>query len=95
MRLIDTHSHIYDADFDADIQEVINRATDNGVFKILLPNVDSESIKPMMDLAEKFDFLYPMMGLHPTSIKEDWEKELLMPVKSLRLTKFQLGLHLD
>ena len=76
MRLIDTHSHIYDADFDADIQEVIDRATDNGVFKILLPNVDSESIKPMMDLAEKFDFLYPMMGLHPTSIKEDWEKEL-------------------
>jgi TatD DNase family protein len=76
MRLIDTHSHIYDADFDSDIQEVIDRATDNGVIKILLPNVDSESIKPMMNLAEKFDFLYPMMGLHPTSIKEDWENEL-------------------
>mgnify|MGYP002507998270 FL=1 len=76
MRLIDTHSHIYDADFDSDIQEVIDRATDNGVFKILLPNVDSESIKPMMNLAENFDFLYPMMGLHPTSIKEDWENEL-------------------
>ena len=53
MRLIDTHSHIYDADFDSDIQEVIDRATDNGVIKILLPNVDSESIKPMMNLAEK------------------------------------------
>lgn len=76
MKLIDTHSHIYETEFDSDIQDVINRAEDNGVYKILLPNVDSTTINPMLNLSKQFDNLYPMMGLHPTSIKEDWEKEL-------------------
>ncbi|MFA8435649.1 MAG: TatD family hydrolase [Marinifilaceae bacterium] len=77
MRLIDTHSHIYSSEFNGDIQDVINRAQEAKVEKILLPNIDSESIPKMMELTETFPGIcYPMMGLHPTSVKENYEEEL-------------------
>lgn len=76
MKLIDTHSHLYDEVFNSDIEETLSRAKDAGVYKILLPNVDVATIQPMMELSEKFDDLYPMMGLHPTSVKENWQSEL-------------------
>ena len=77
MQLIDTHSHIYDQVFKDDIAETIQRAKDANVGKILLPNVDSESIEPMFHLVKNYpDFCLPMMGLHPTSVKENFEEEL-------------------
>ncbi len=75
--LIDTHSHIFLDEFSHDIDEVIQRAFDNGVKKIILPNVDGSSIKSMLDLADAYpDICYPLVGLHPTSVKEDYEDEL-------------------
>jgi len=77
MQLIDTHSHIYDEAFKEDIAEAIQRAKDANVGKILLPNVDSESIEPMFRLVKDYPgFCLPMMGLHPTSVKENFEEEL-------------------
>jgi TatD DNase family protein len=75
--LIDTHSHIYSEDYKDDIDEVITRAYDNDVRKIILPNIDSSSIKKMLDLADQYpQICYPMMGLHPTSVSEDYQEEL-------------------
>ena len=77
MNFIDTHSHLYAAEFAEDIEEVINRSKAVGISKIFLPNVDVESIAPLKKLtASDPDFFYPMMGLHPCSVKENYEEEL-------------------
>lgn len=75
--IIDTHSHIYSPDFDDDRDEIIQRAKNNNIKKIFLPNIDSSSIE-MLYNTEK---LYPgmciaMMGLHPCSVKENYLTEL-------------------
>lgn len=77
MKIIDTHSHIYQEDFDKDIDEVILRAKTVGVDKILLPNIDTDSISRVHSLAEQYpEYCIPMMGLHPTSVGENWQQEL-------------------
>lgn len=75
--LIDTHSHIYSEDFLHDRDEALQRAYDNGIKKIILPNIDSGSIKHMLDLSDAYPHLcYPLIGLHPTSVDEDYKEEL-------------------
>jgi len=74
---VDSHSHIYSEEFSTDRTEVISRAVKAGVSKIVLPNIDSSTIKPMLDLADSNPQLFiPLLGLHPTSVKEDFRKEL-------------------
>jgi TatD DNase family protein len=74
---IDTHAHLYLPEFDADRDTVVETAIHRGVKKILLPNIDSSSIGPMNALADLYPGVcYPMMGLHPTSVKARFEKEL-------------------
>ena len=68
--MIDTHSHIYEPEFNADREEVILRARQAGVEKILLPNINSSSIAPMLDLCRRYSgYCFPMIGLHPTDIE--------------------------
>ncbi len=87
--LIDTHSHIYSEDFTQDRDEALQRAYDSGVKKIVLPNIDSGSIRHMLDLSDAYPhFCYPLMGLHPTSVDEDYEEELLAVEYWLEKRKF-------
>ena len=65
--MIDTHTHIYSSRFDEDRNEVIERAFDCGVEYMLLPNIDLESVDPMLDICSKYDKCIPMMGLHQRS----------------------------
>lgn len=89
MKLIDTHSHIYSEAFDEDIAEVIQRAKEANVGQIFLPNIDSESIEPMFKLVKDYpDFCLPMMGLHPTSVKENYVEELAICEKWLNKENF-------
>ncbi len=75
--LIDTHSHIYSEDFHDDIDEVLQNAYNNDVKKIILPNIDSGSIKRLIDLSNNYPHVcYPLMGLHPTSVSADFREEL-------------------
>jgi TatD DNase family protein len=75
--LIDTHSHIYSEDFHDDIDEVLQNAYNNDVKKIILPNIDSGSIKRLVDLSNNYPHVcYPLMGLHPTSVAADFREEL-------------------
>ncbi|MEO6722088.1 MAG: TatD family hydrolase [Ferruginibacter sp.] len=77
MKLIDTHCHLYSKEFEPDIDEVINRAVDEGVEKFYLPGIDSTVIKSMLALEERFPGkCFAMMGLHPCSVKEDFANEL-------------------
>nr|WP_321405633.1 TatD family hydrolase [uncultured Carboxylicivirga sp.] len=75
--MIDTHSHIYSEEFDQDRLEIIKAAREVGVKKILLPNVDASSIERMHQTESEFpEMCTAMMGVHPTSVKEDYKKEL-------------------
>lgn len=75
--MIDTHSHIYGPEFDEDRDEVIQRSLQAGVNRILLPNINEESIPRMLSVVNKYPGVcYPMMGLHPEDVKEDWTEVL-------------------
>ena len=81
MRLIDTHSHLYDEVFDADRNEALQRAIDNGIDLQLVPAVDSERHEVLFDLCRNNpEHCLPMMGLHPTSINDNprWREELAL-----------------
>ena len=83
MTLIDTHTHLYEEQFDADRTEMIQRAIDNGVSKMIIPNVDATTIKGMMDLVKQFpEHIFPMMGLHPCYVKPETYKAELEIIKS-------------
>ncbi|MBO5732648.1 MAG: TatD family hydrolase [Alistipes sp.] len=84
--MIDTHSHIYAEEFDADRAETIARARDAGLRCMLLPDIDSESRGRMLELAAaEPDYCLPMVGLHPTSVNDNptWRDELDMVEKLL------------
>ena len=75
--LIDTHSHIYAEEFDADRDEVVSRAEKAGVGLMLLPAIDGESYDRQEALAaSRPDLFRQMMGLHPTSVDENFEASL-------------------
>ena len=78
MRFIDTHSHLYDEAFDIDRDAVIQRAIESGVDTLLMPDIDSSSTPRLDQLLNQNSKLltHPMAGLHPTSVKEDFEQEL-------------------
>ena len=71
-RLIDTHAHIYAEEFKDDISSIIDSAQRSGVEKIYMPNIDEESIGPMLQLEASYPgFCTPMMGLHPCYVQQD------------------------
>lgn len=87
--MIDTHSHIYSEEFDADRNEVIQRAKDAGVKHIILPNVDSESLPRMLALEAEYPYYcHAAIGLHPTSVKSDYKLELEKVHSELKRRKY-------
>ena len=74
---IDTHTHLYSEEFNDDRKAIIEKALQNSVTKLYLPNVDSDSIEGMLQLEKEFpNNCFPMMGLHPCSVKENYLEEL-------------------
>tara|TARA_B100000809_G_scaffold63808_1_gene60572 strand:- start:2819 stop:3589 length:771 start_codon:yes stop_codon:yes gene_type:complete len=77
MILTDTHTHLYSEQFNDDIDSVIQTCIEKGITRFFLPNIDSSSIDGMMKLGANFpDNCFPMMGLHPTSVGENYKEEL-------------------
>jgi len=77
MILADTHTHLYLEHFDNDRHEAVKRALDGGVKYMLLPNIDENTLMHMLSLAQSFpEHLYPMAGLHPTSVKASYKNQL-------------------
>jgi TatD DNase family protein len=77
--LIDTHSHIYEPEFDTDREQALQRCIEHDVQMLLLPAIDGESYERMFDLARQHpQMVRPMMGLHPTSVNENphWQRDL-------------------
>lgn len=77
MILVDTHSHIYEKDFDEDIADVVARMREQSVLHAFLPNIDLESVDRMLALKNAFPSYFSiMMGLHPTSVNADYKSVL-------------------
>jgi TatD DNase family protein len=77
MILTDTHTHLYSEQFNDDIDIVIQNSIDKGITRLFLPNIDSTSIEGMLKLGTNYpDNCFPMMGLHPTSVGENYKEEL-------------------
>ncbi|KOY51874.1 TatD family hydrolase [Polaribacter dokdonensis] len=75
--ITDTHTHLYSEQFNEDRQAMIQRAKDAGVSRFFIPAIDSSYTKSMMSLEkENPDDVFLMMGLHPTSVKENYLEEL-------------------
>lgn len=77
MLFTDTHTHLY---YETDLQKragLVERCINNNVERLFLPNVDAASVPKVFDLAKAYpDMCYPMLGLHPCSVKGGWEVEL-------------------
>jgi TatD DNase family protein len=77
MKLIDTHTHLYLPEFDNDRENVVKSALHAGVAKMFLPNIDSGTINGMLKMCRDYPGkVYPMMGLHPGSVKENYLEEV-------------------
>jgi len=87
--IIDTHCHLYLSEFSNEIDDFITRAKDNGVEKIYLPAINSETSEALILLEEKYpDICLAMMGLHPCYVKSDYTDELQKVEDLLAQRKF-------
>ena len=86
--MIDTHAHLYDVHFQEDMPFFLKEIQDAGVKEVWLPNCDSESCIDQKKLWENYpDFVLPMIGLHPTYVKENYLDELVTLKNELDQTK--------
>jgi len=79
---IDTHAHLFFENFKEDVDEVIQRAKDNGVDFIVVPATDIKTAKEAITLAEKYEQIYATVGIHPHDTKE-WNESLLFEIEEL------------
>ena len=86
---IDTHAHIYADEFKGDLADSLGRCQELHINKIFMPNVDHTSIDAMLEVEHRWpDRCHPMMGLHPCSVKKDFERELYIVEDWLAKRKF-------
>lgn len=76
MYFIDTHTHIYLPEFDDDREPVMQRAKDARVQVTIMPAIDASTHEAMLHVESTYENCYSMIGLHPCSVTEDYEKEL-------------------
>jgi TatD DNase family protein len=89
MELIDTHIHLYSSEFGNDRDSLIRDALNCGISKFFLPNIDAESILPMYELCDAYpQHCFPMMGLHPCSVKENYKAEMKKVEEAFSQRKF-------
>jgi len=85
----DTHAHIYSKDFDEDRTEMLRQCDDSDIKRIYMPNIDHTSIDDMLELEHRHPRqCFAMMGLHPCSVKKDFENELYRVEEWLSKRKF-------
>lgn len=77
MQFIDTHCHLDGEEFSADRDQVVRRARETGVQKVLVPAVDLKSVQTVLDTCRQYPgYCYPMIGLHPEEVRADWREVL-------------------
>jgi TatD DNase family protein len=79
---VDTHCHLFSAEFKDDLDKVIENAKSAGVDYIIVPATDIETSKIVLDLVDKYDFIYGAIGIHPHESK-DWNPSLINTIEKL------------
>lgn len=75
--IIDSHAHVYSEQYMSEEDVIVSNALENGVKKIVLPNVDRQSLVTSVTLSEKYpDMLYSAIGLHPTEVTDMWRDDI-------------------
>jgi TatD DNase family protein len=82
--IIDTHAHIYLDDFQSDVNDWLYRASEAGVSRIYMPNIDLQTIPLMKKMEAISTMVYPMIGLHPCSVSNDFEQQLTWMYQELQ-----------
>lgn len=89
MNFTDTHTHLYSEQFNEDRSYMVQRAIQKGIGSMLLPNVDLSTIDDMLQLCNAFPKnVFPMMGLHPCNIGDDWQNTMQIIEQHLRYNPF-------
>jgi TatD DNase family protein len=89
LNIIDTHAHLYLEEFSSDQEAVVKNAQEEGVTRIYMPNIDAESIDPMLEMERKYPgYCIPMMGLHPCYVHKEAATPLKMIEEWLEKRKF-------
>ena len=88
-KITDTHTHLYAKEFENDLSKLLQQADVLGVERFFMPNIDSASIASMLVLEKTYpEKCFPMMGLHPCSVKENWKAEMSILEEWLAKRKF-------
>ena len=77
MKLFDTHAHLDDERFDEDREQIIEQIKQDGISLIVNPGADMKSSRAAIKLAEKYDFIYAAVGIHPHDVKDITEADLI------------------
>ena len=86
--LIDTHAHLYVDNYKDDLKDIVLRAKQAQVEKVILPNIDASTIDSLKNIVLEYpDFFVPMMGLHPTSVDSSYKEQLDIIYKELNTHK--------
>lgn len=87
-KVIDTHTHFDAEEFDEDRAVAFARASEAGVGKVFLPAIDLKTTHAVLALSREYPgYAYPMIGLHPEEVKEDW-KEQLAELRKMQFSDF-------
>lgn len=101
MHLIDTHAHLNDPQFSEDIDDVILRAKEAGVERIIIPGYDIESSRAAVEIASHYDCIYATVGVHPHDAKnyDDTARQTLVELsrnpKVIAIGEIGLDFHYD
>ena len=77
MKLIDTHCHVYDEAFREDLDDVIARAREAGLERLLLPNINPDTLPGLIRVCDTWpDLCLPVIGLHPEDLSDDFQSQL-------------------
>jgi TatD DNase family protein len=88
MELIDSHAHIYLPEFQPDLSEMLTRSQNAGITKILMPAIDSSTHEAMIRMEAEHPFCLSMIGLHPCSVNQEYQKEIGIIEDYLKQRKF-------
>ena len=87
-KVIDTHTHLDAEEFNEDRAEAFARAREAGVGKVFLPAIDVKTTHAVLALSREYPgYAFPMIGLHPEEVKEDW-KEQLAELRKMQISDF-------
>ena len=76
LSLIDTHTHLFVDEFNEDHGLMLIRAAEAGVLRMYVPNIDDCSVTAMLALCDANENCFPLIGLHPTSVDDEWKQRL-------------------